>query len=421
MRAFDFASSAPWAILPETLETILAIAARENEAPEAVAAKLGRKLDNSRHVDFRDGVAVIPVQGPIFRYANLFTEISGGVSTEILALDLTTALENPKVKGIVLAIDSPGGEATGINELAKLIAAASEKKPVIAYGGGSVASGAYWLASAAGEIVADETAMLGSIGVVITTRKRSGDDNRVEIVSAQSPKKRVDPGQESGRAEIQRLVDDLAAVFVRSVAQNRGVTEDKVLEDFGKGGLLLAESAIAAGMADRVGTLEGVIAELQQGAADSSTGLRTAAKHQKGVTRMSEALNPAAANPASPATPAPVAPPPPPPVDAAAVAAEARKAERARIAAITGCEEAKGRETLAAHLANETDMTPEQAKAALAVAPKNASGSNPLAAAMAGVKNPDVGAAAGGDAALSDEEETLSFIRSHAAKQEGRA
>src|SRR5690606_30919548 len=125
------------------------------------------------------------------------TEISGAVSVGILARDFSEALANPKIRGIVLEIDSPGGEATGINELGKMIAAGARQKPVIAYGGGMVASGAYWLASAAGEIVVDETAMLGSIGVVITARKRDGSDGTVEIVSSQSPNKRVDPAKES--------------------------------------------------------------------------------------------------------------------------------------------------------------------------------------------------------------------------------
>lgn len=418
MRAFDIASAAPWAILPESLETILQIAARENEVPEAVAAKLGRPLDNTRQVQMRDGVAVIPVQGPIFRYANLFTEISGAVSTEVLARDFTTALENASVNAIVLDIDSPGGEATGINELAKLIADGGKKKPVIAYGAGAVTSGAYWLASAANEIVADETAMLGSIGVVITTRKRQGDDGRVEIVSSQSPKKRVDPGQESGRAEIQRLVDDLAAVFVRSVAANRGVNEEQVLEDFGKGGLLLSERAIAAGMADRIGTLEGVIAELRNAEPQKR---RIAAESTKGATRMSDVAKPEpTAKTDTAQTPLATAQAPAAPaVDAAAVAAEARKAERERVSNIIGCEEAKGREALAQHIASSTELTVEQARAMLCAAPKSSNDTHPLKTAMTSVKNPEVGTGAGETG--SDEDETIRFIRANAENQKGRA
>jgi ClpP class serine protease len=86
--------------------------------PVALQARLGHKLDNARTVAVRNGVAIVPVTGPIFRYANMFTEISGATSTKILATDIRQALDNPAVKAIVLNIDSPGGVASGINELA---------------------------------------------------------------------------------------------------------------------------------------------------------------------------------------------------------------------------------------------------------------------------------------------------------------
>lgn len=78
--------------------------------------------------------------------------------------------------------------------------------------------------------------------------------------------------------------------------------------------------------------------------------------------------------------------------------AAGRKAERARFAAILNCEEAKGRGTLALQIASETELEPDQAKKLLAAAPLENNGTaNPLAAAMAGVPNPNVGAGAGGD------------------------
>ncbi|KEZ65412.1 hypothetical protein C5I_0136090, partial [Pseudomonas syringae pv. syringae FF5] len=110
----------------------------------------------------RNGVAIIPVVGPVFRYANLFTEISGATSTQVLATDLQSALDDPSIKSIILNIDSPGGVAAGINELADQIHAGRARKRIVAYVGGTGASAAYWLASAASEIVIDETALLGS-------------------------------------------------------------------------------------------------------------------------------------------------------------------------------------------------------------------------------------------------------------------
>lgn len=82
-------------------------------------------------------------QDRLFRYANMFTEISGANSTQILATDIRQALDNPAVKAIVLNIDSPEGVAGGINELADMIYAGRSQKRIVAYVCGTCASAAY--------------------------------------------------------------------------------------------------------------------------------------------------------------------------------------------------------------------------------------------------------------------------------------
>lgn len=265
IKAYNLVASQPWLLQAEWLETILSIADGFGD-PEALQTKLGRPLDNARNVRMVDGVAVVPVSGPIFRHANIFTEISGATSTQVLATDLRTALDNPYVRGIVLDINSPGGEVAGINELANLIHA-NRDKPIVAYAGGTMASAAYWLGAAAGEVVIDATAIVGSIGVVMSyldtsERDKKSDVRRVEIVSSSSPDKRVDPNSDAGRAKVQATVDALADVFINSIAKFRGTTADQVKSDFGRGGVLVGAEAKAAGMVDRIASLEAVIAEL---------------------------------------------------------------------------------------------------------------------------------------------------------------
>lgn len=136
---------------------------------------------------------------------------------------------------------------------------------MVCYVGSRSQSAGYWIASAADRVVADPTAMLGSIGVVMGMRAKSGSANTVEFVSSQSPYKRVDPTTETGKAHVQATIDDLADVFVDAVACNRGVTREKVLADFGQGGSMVGAKAVAAGMADSIGSLEGVIASLSKG------------------------------------------------------------------------------------------------------------------------------------------------------------
>jgi ClpP class serine protease len=262
MRISDAIDSVAWAMEEEWVQRLRSIALGEGEGPEAVAARLGRPLQNAQDVRVRDGVAVIPIVGPIFRYANLFTQMSGATSIEIFARDLRAALDDPQVKAILLEINSPGGQADGINEAANMIAAAD--KPLIAYVSGLGASGAYWLAAAAQEIVIDATAQLGSIGVVMAVPQK-GDPTIVEFVSSQSPAKRPDVSTPEGRAQHQMRVDALAQVFIESIARFRGVSPDAVLSRFGAGGVKVGAQAVAAGMADRAGSLETTLAQLAGG------------------------------------------------------------------------------------------------------------------------------------------------------------
>lgn len=263
-RALELAASQPWLMMPDALDNLLTISDRMGD-PVALATKRGERLDETRRVTMRGNVAVVPITGPIFRYANLFTEISGATSTQILATDIQRALDDPKVKSIVLNIDSPGGVASGINELAEMIFAARDRKRIIAYIGGIGASAAYWIASAAGEIVIDEASLAGSIGVVVEAviedEKKTGR-TRYQIVSRNAPNKRPDLGTEEGRAKMGETIDAMADVFVGKVARNLGVAAEKVPEMGDHGGIRVGADAVKHGLAHRVGSLESLITEL---------------------------------------------------------------------------------------------------------------------------------------------------------------
>jgi ClpP class serine protease len=259
-----------WAITEAGYDKLVEIASRENvisaetaekieRRREAVAARKAAKMDNTEGVLKRDGVGIIEVAGPIFRYADLFSQISGATSIETLATDFNAAMNDPSIRGVVLTFDSPGGQVSGVNELANMIASRRGEKPIISYVGNAAASAAYWLASAADEVVVDATAEVGSIGAVIGARKMRGGDY-VEVVSKQSPKKRLGPDTEAGRLEMQKTADTIADVFIAAVKRNRG--ENVGLLD---GGLAMGQEAVDAGLADRVGSFESIIVEIGNG------------------------------------------------------------------------------------------------------------------------------------------------------------
>ena len=180
----------------------------------------------------------------------MFTRISGATSIDSLASAIGEA--EAVADNIIFNFDTPGGDATEISSMAERIN--KIKIPTVAYVGAMAASAGYWLASATDKIIIGSTGMVGSIGVIATFPKK-GQNETVEIISSQSPDKRVDVETEEGAAKMQALIDKMAGIFVADVARYRGVSEEKVLNDFGKGGVLIGADAVKAGMADAMGNI----------------------------------------------------------------------------------------------------------------------------------------------------------------------
>ncbi len=251
------------------LRQLLEIASRENAVtPQALEAYRAKSVEKAETATQRDGVGILDVTGALFKRANLFTAISGGASYDVLMRDFQALRDDGNVRAILLNVDSPGGEVGGCAELSAAIAKARGKgKPIVAYVGDLGASAAYWIASACDSIVLGASAAVGSIGVKASLTDTSERDERqgvrrFDFVSSQSPYKVSDPKTDDGTARIQARVDALAAVFVETVAANRGVPVAKVLDAFGKGDVLIGAAAVAAGMADALGTFESTLAKL---------------------------------------------------------------------------------------------------------------------------------------------------------------
>lgn len=358
-----------WAITQSAFEEIHRIANRENNL-EAVLRERGKPLDNTHRVITRDNVAVIPVQGALFPRANLFSEISGAYSVEMLARDLNAAQTNPDVKAVVLQIDSPGGHTTMINEFAAQIKAFD--KPIVSYVVGQAASAAYWIAAASDKIYLDSTAIVGSIGVVAAFSKK--DTGTTEFVSSNAPDKRPDLESDTGKAVIQSLVDDMEAVFIESIMSNRGMSREQITNL--RGGVLVGAKAVSACFADEISNLEAVIQSLNEVHNVDITKLK--AEHPAVYqAAFSEGVNS---------------------INATALVADAVTTERTRISGILNHTEAKGREALALKMALESDMNAEQAASFLSAVPIGATNQTlppkaktPFENHMESLGNPNVG------------------------------
>jgi signal peptide peptidase SppA len=215
-------------------------------------------------------VAVIPMIGTISHRMSMMSEVSGGGggSTQALTAQFRQALNDTNCKAIVFDVDSPGGSVEGVIELAQEIFNARKQKPITAVCNSMAASAAYWLASAASEVVCTPSGLCGSIGVFMLVQDVSEalktEGVKINLIKAGKFKAEGHPTQplsDDAREFLQSQVDGMYSTFVKAVAQQRGTSQGAVREGYGQGRALFAAEAVKAGLADRVGTLDDVLAK----------------------------------------------------------------------------------------------------------------------------------------------------------------
>ena len=200
-----------------------------------------------------NGTAVVPVMGVLGDWMP-YSYITGMIEK---------ALKRDDINEIVLLIDSPGGAVAGLFDSCRFIEKASKKKKCTAYVTGMACSAAYAIATACDDIYIMEDAEVGSCGCYAHAVEYSdayfekeGFLHRV-FRSKCSPKKNCSVIADEVEAEaFQKEIDALGEKYLRYVAKRRKCAYSDALENFGKGGVLMGEKAIAAGMVDGIKTLE---------------------------------------------------------------------------------------------------------------------------------------------------------------------
>lgn len=377
---------------------------------EMFTTRRGERSDRGYRVV--DGVAVISAMGGLVHRTKLAADSSLLIGYNDLAADLEDALAKADVHAIALVFDSPGGEVSGAFELAERIYAARGHKPMVAVADGMAASAAYLAASAADEVVVSATSYVGSIGVVMRhvdfSRALANDGITVSHIFAGEHKIDGNPYQplpDAVRNALQADIEGLYQMFVQAVAKHRGLDEQAVRDT--RAGVYRGVAAVAARLADRIGTVDAVVAELaarRNHAVAAAVGISL----QPWETSMSHAsATAAAAAPAAPAdatttttaattaAAAPTAPAAASQADLDKARAEGAAAERARVAAITGHPNAAANPGITQQCI-ATGLSAEQAKGFLDAAPAaatttaSAQAGNQFAAAMAAMGNPNV-------------------------------
>lgn len=207
-------------------------------------------------------VVVIDVQGELVGRSVGASPMSGDFQTySALTEKVNAAASDPRIRGIVLNLDSPGGEMHGSFDAADAIRAATRTKPVVALANPYAMSAAYLLASAASQIVVPPTGSVGSVGVYTAHMDQSEADKaaglKFSFISAGKHKLDGNPHEalpDDVRARLQAQVDQAYGLFTGAVAGYRpGLTVGR-LQELGAD-RFRGQEAVDAGMADHVGNL----------------------------------------------------------------------------------------------------------------------------------------------------------------------
>lgn len=212
-------------------------------------------------------VAVVPVRGFIAPKGSPLLSFFGGTGVDEVVAGVRRAVDDPGIRAVVMAFDSPGGTVDGVTEGAAALRALRGRKPIIAVADTLMASAAFWLGAQADEVVASPSALVGSVGVFAghVDESRALDAAGLVVTLIHYGEAKVDgasvaPLSDRARASIQRRVTQAGQQFEADVAAGRRVSVATVQRSYGAGAPLTAKDAKAAGVVDRVASFDSVLA-----------------------------------------------------------------------------------------------------------------------------------------------------------------
>lgn len=266
--------SFPWAIEPSRFDALYSSVKSVDLHAHVHSTKARGRLKPSGSGGtlsrLKNGTVVIGLAGTLLKAPS---SILDSTSTVWARRQLRLAANNNDVRAILLHIDSPGGIVAGVEDLAQDVAAAAKRKPLHAFIADMGASAAYWVASQASKVFANDNALVGSIGVFTVLTDRSEQFDRagvkVHVIRAGQFKGVGTPGTEitdEHLAHRQQLINDLNGFFVAAVSRGRKLTGQK-LNDIVDGRVHVGHEAAQLGLVDGIKSLDEVLAELGRTAA----------------------------------------------------------------------------------------------------------------------------------------------------------
>ena len=249
----------PLMILPDKLDVILGVIGERIGVDQLV--EVHEVVDTMAQSERSPApknpkIAVVPVYGSLVNRTHGLDAMSGLTTYDSIRNDFRAALDS-NADAIMLDVDSPGGEASGVLDLSDEIYKARGEKPIYAVANESAFSAAYAIASAADKIFLSRTGHVGSIGVIAVHQDKSVANEKagVKYTTIFKGDRKVDlspnaPLSDEAKMMLEDEVADHYDLFVKTVARNRGIPEAQVKAT--QAGMFMGEKAVKNNLADEV-------------------------------------------------------------------------------------------------------------------------------------------------------------------------
>ena len=226
--------------------------------------KFEESLEQAGKAESKDRIVRIDLEGVISSGGVTEGFFSEGLPmVEKIKRSLEQAVKDDRVKAIVLRVNSPGGEVTASDIMYAAVKAAAKVKPVVVYMDSVAASGGYYVSCGATQIVASETTLTASIGVIMESLSYHGLFDKVGLgmnTFTSGPLKDTLNGARPMRPEekeyIQGLVNGMYDRFLTVVADGRHLSKDELRHGIADGRVVSGGDALKAKLVDRIGYVE---------------------------------------------------------------------------------------------------------------------------------------------------------------------
>lgn len=270
-----------------------------------------------------DGIACIGIEGTLVKKAGWLDAMSGMMGYDSIAMQLRMACNDNAIRGIMLCLDTPGGEVSGLYDLTDEIYNARAVKPVYAISDDSAFSAGYAIACSAEKVFVTRTGGVGSIGVIAVHVDQSKMDEKVGLkytaVYAGAHKNDFSshaPLSEEAHALLKAEIDRCYDMFVDTVARGRNMKDNAIRKTEAK--CFWGAEALAVGLADQVGNCDDAL-DAMRSAIKAKSQARVPASAVAQIPKGEMTMNPTETT-ADATTQAPAATTPAPPAQAAAPA-----------------------------------------------------------------------------------------------------